>query len=81
MREKEFKAKFKNNSIILPEDAIDFLKSAGIEDITIKIIPDLDEICKKEKISRRLVEKISLTQKIPFEIALGLIRSKGKLIK
>lgn len=78
---KEFKARIKNDLIIVSKDALDFIKSTGIEEFKIKIILDINDICKRENISKKIVEKISNTQKIPIEIALGVIRSKGKLAK
>jgi hypothetical protein len=79
--EKEFKVKFLNDNLILSDDAIHFLKSKNIHSLKIKISPDLDEICRIERISKKSVEKIAAVQRIPIEIALDVIRCKGKLQK
>lgn len=81
IEEKEFKAKLKNNSLILSDDAIEFLRELNTKEIKVKFLVDLDEICRKENISKKTVEKISATQRIPIEVAFGVIRSKGKITK
>lgn len=79
MEQKEFKVKFVNGSLILPDELINFLKSTGLSEFKIKLEPDIDEICKRENISKNIVNKIAETQRIPIEVALNLVRSKGKL--
>ncbi len=81
IEEKEFKAKLKNNSLILSDDAIAFLRRLNSREFKVKFLIDLDEICKKENISKKTVEQISTIQRIPLEIALGVVRSKGKITK
>ncbi len=81
MDEKEFSAKLVNNSIVISEDALNYLKARGIDSFKIKIVTDIEEICTRENISKRLVEKIAEKQRIPIEIALGVVRSKGKIQK
>lgn len=81
MIEKEFEVKFINKSLLLKREDLEYIKSLGIRSFKIKLIPDIEEICKIENLSKKLVEKISITQKIPLDIALGVVRSKGKIIK
>ncbi len=81
MTEKEFEAKLVKDSLVLKKEDIKYLKSLGISTFKIKLVPDIEEICKVENLPKKLVEKISITQKIPLEIALGVVRSKGKIIK
>lgn len=79
MKHMEFKVKFINGSLILSDELINFLKSSGLSEFKIKLEPDIDEVCKREKISKKVVHQIAKTQGIPLDVALNLVRSKGKL--
>lgn len=81
MEEKEYTAKLINNTIVVSDEALEYLKSKGIKSFKIKIIADFEEICQRENISKKLVEKIAATQRIPIEIALNVVRAKGKIQK
>ncbi|MCX8057075.1 MAG: hypothetical protein N3F03_05630 [Ignavibacteria bacterium] len=80
-QEKEFKVKLVGNSLLLDDEDLEFLKSTGYNTFKVKIILDLDEICKRENISKKTVEQVANTQKIPTEVALGLLKSTGKIKK
>lgn len=79
MKHMEFKVKFINGSLILSDELINFLKSSGLSEFKIKLEPDIDEVCKREKIAKKVVHQIAKTQGIPLDVALNLVRSKGKL--
>lgn len=79
--EKEFEVKYKNGFLELPADAKKYINSLGIKNLRIKILSDIEEICNRENISFKLVSKLSKTQGIPFEIALGLLLAQGKVKK
>jgi len=81
MIEKEFTIKIVNGKPVFDDEALQFFRSTNIKSFKIKIYPDFEEIYKQEKISKKVVEKIANTQRIPLEVALGLIRSKGKIRK
>ncbi|MCR4417670.1 MAG: hypothetical protein WHV63_09275 [Ignavibacteria bacterium] len=81
MNEKEFTIKIINGKPVFPDEALNFFSSANIKSFKAKIYPDIEEICRQEKISIKIVEKIANTQKIPLEIALGVVRSRGKIEK
>ncbi len=77
----EFTIKFINGKPVFSDEALDFFRSSDIKSFKIKVYPDIEEICKQEKISPKIVEKIANTQRIPIEIALGVVRAKGKIKK
>lgn len=81
MNEREFTIKIINGKPVFSDEALEFFLSSNFKSFKAKIHPDLREICKKEKISLKLVEKIANTQKIPLEIAFGVVISKGKIRK
>ncbi len=81
MNEKEFTIKIIDGDPVFSDEALEFFRVSNFKSFKAKIYPDLQEICKKEKISLKLVEKISNTQKIPLEIAFGIVISKGKIKK
>lgn len=53
MKHMDFKVKFINGSLILSDELINFLKSSGLSEFKIKLEPDIDEVCKREKISKK----------------------------
>lgn len=79
MSEKEFSVKIVNGVPFFSEEALEFFRTTSVKSFKVKIYPDLEEICKQEKISVKVVEKISNIQKIPLEVAFGVVISKGKI--
>lgn len=79
--EKEFYLKIVNGKIHISNELEAFLKEFGTGTLKVKINSELHDIIKNEKISRNLVYKIASKQRIPLEIALDVVRSKGKLAK
>ncbi len=77
--EKEIKVVLEGDHLKVNKNDVEFFKSLRIKNFMIKIIPDITEICKSEKIPIKTVQKISEIQKIPLEVALSVVISKGKL--
>ncbi|MGB9663510.1 MAG: hypothetical protein ACPL25_01135 [Ignavibacteria bacterium] len=79
MKEKEFSLKIIDGNPFFSVDALEYFRSSSVKSFKAKLYPDLEEICKQEKISANIVKKIADIQKIPLEIALGVVISKGKI--
>ncbi len=79
--EKEFELSIVDGKIKISKELEEYIKKIGTKTVKIKIIPNIEQAMIDEKLPLNLVKKIAQKQRIPIDVALDVVRSKGKLKK
>lgn len=79
--EREFELSIVNGEIQISKELQEYIKKIGTNTIKIKIIPDFEQVIIDENLPLNLVKKIAQKQRLPIDVALNVVRSKGKLKK